>query len=138
MRSDLLFVSLSLLLVLDVVIPAQNRPATEFGGAKITTDASHLKLKPSEWRSLKERKIVTRSLDGGHAKEMAGFGAVIADATPEEFVKAFSSLSVFKRSDTTLACGRFSERPVIEDLAGLELNDKDLYALMRAKVKESD
>jgi hypothetical protein len=138
MRSDLLFLSLSLLFVWEVVSPAQSRNAGGFGGAKLTVDAAHLKLKPSEWRSLYERKTVTRSLAGGHSKEMAGFAAVIADATPEEFVKAFSSLSVFKRSETTFACGRFSARPVIEDLAGVEINDKDLYALMRARAKESD
>ena len=138
MRSDLLFVSLSLLLVWKVVSPAQSHPASEFGGATLTKDAAHLKFKPAEWRSLNERKIVTRSLAGGNAKEMAGFGAVIADATPEGFVKAFSQLSVFKRSETTIACGRFSAHPGAEDLAGLEINDKDLYALMRAKAKESD
>src|SRR5262245_4744501 len=138
MRSDLLFLSLSLLLMWEAVSPAQSRHATEFGGATLKMDVAHLKLKPSEWRSLNERKIVTRSLAGGHSKEMAGFGAVIADATPAEFVKAFGALSVFKRSETTLACGRFSAQPVIEDMAGLEISDKDLYALMRAKVKESD
>jgi hypothetical protein len=122
----------------EVVSPAQSRHGAEFGGATLKMDVAHLKLKPSEWRLLNERKIVTRSLAGGHAKEMAGFGALIADATPEEFVKAFRALSVFKRSETTLACGRFSARPVIEDLAGLEISDKDLYALMRARVKESD
>ena len=138
MRSDFLLIPLSLLLVWEVISPSQSRPASEFGRPPLTIDMDHLKLKPTEWRSLSERKIVTHSLAGGHAKEMAGFGAVIADATPEEFVKAFSALSVFKRSETTLACGRFSAQPVIEDLAGLEISDKDLYALMRARVKQSD
>ncbi|HEY9431081.1 MAG TPA: hypothetical protein VI260_06275 [Blastocatellia bacterium] len=121
-----------------MILP-QGRLASESGGpARGATGAAHLKLKPAEWRSLNERQFVMRSLAGGGAKEMAGFGAVVADATPEEFIKAFSSLSVFKRSETTLACGRFSAQPVIEDLAELEVNDKDLYALMRAKVKESN
>jgi len=139
MRSDSLLLPLALLLVWEGVIPAQSRLAGEFGnGAPLATDAGRLKLKSAEWRALNERQIVARSLTGSHAKEMAGFGAVIADATPEEFVKAFSALSVFKRSENTLACGRFSAQPVIEDLAGLEINDKDLYTLMRSKVKESD
>jgi hypothetical protein len=62
----------------------------------------------------------------------------MADDSPDEFIKAFRSLSVFKNSETTIACGRFSAQPVIEDLAGLEVGDKDLYALMRARVRESD
>jgi hypothetical protein len=139
MRSDSLLLILALLFVWEGLIPAQGRPAREFGdGAPLTTSAAHLKLKSAEWRSLNEKQIVTRALAGSHAKEVAGFAAVVADATPEEFIKAFSALSVFKRSETTLACGRFSAQPVIEDLAGLEINDKDLYSLMRAKVKESD
>jgi len=139
MRTDSLLLALILLLVCESVIPAQGRDATESGGAApVATDAAHLKLKTGEWRSLNERQIVMRSLAGGCAKELAGFGAAIADASPEEFIKAFSSLSVFKRRETTLACGRFSAQPVIEDLAELEVNDKDLYALMRAEVKESN
>jgi hypothetical protein len=137
MRSDALLLTLALLLVCESVIPAQDRPQSG-GASALATDAAHLKLKPAEWRSLNERQIVTRSLAGSHSKEIAGFGAMIADASPEEFIKAFSALSVFKNSETTLACGRFSAQPVIDDLAGLEINDKDLYALMRAKVKESD
>ena len=139
MRSNLLLPILVLSLVCEVVILSQGRLANESGGlAPAAKGAAHLKLKPVEWRSLNERQIVTRSLVGGHAKELAGFGAVVADATPEEFIKAFSALSVFKRSETTLACGRFSAQPVIEDLAELQVSDKDLYALMRAKVKESN
>jgi hypothetical protein len=92
----------------------------------------------AEWRSLNERRIVTRSLPGGNSKEIAGLGALMADASPEEFIKAFSSLSVFKNSETTIACGRFSAQPAIEDLAGLEIGDKYLYALMQARARESD
>jgi hypothetical protein len=139
MRSDLLLLTFVLSLLCEGMILAQGRLASESGGAApVAKGAAHMKLKPAEWRSLNERQIITRSLAGGHAKELAGFGAVVANATPEEFIKAFSALSVFKRSETTLACGRFSAQPVIEDLAELEVNDKDLYALMRAKVKESN
>src|SRR5215475_12745452 len=137
MRSDSLLLALLLLLLCEIVVPAQGRPDSS-GASALANEASHLKLKPAEWRSLNERQIVTRSLAGGHSKEIAGFGAMIADASPEEFIKAFSALSVFKNSETTLACGRLSAQPVIEDLAGLEIGDKDLYALMRSRVKESD
>jgi hypothetical protein len=137
MRSDSLLLTSVLLLVCASVSPAQDRPESVRPSA-LATDADHLKLKPAELRSLNERQIVTRSLPGGNSKEIAGFGALMADASPEEFIKAFSSLSVFKNSETTIACGRFSAQPVIEDLAGLEIGDKDLYALMRARVRESD
>ncbi len=102
MRTDSLLLALILLIVFEGVIPAQGRGAPESGGASaLATEAAHLKLKPAEWRSLDERHIVTRSLAGGQPKEIAGFGAMIADASPEEFVKAFNALSVFKNSETT-------------------------------------
>ncbi len=153
MRINSLFYALSLVFVLESAISAQSRPESGLGSIPITNNAAHLnaahlnaahlnaahlKLKSVDWRLLNEKKIVTRSMAGGNSKELAGFGAVIADATPEEFVKAFSSLTVFKRSETTIACGRFSANPVIEDIESLEISDKDLYALMRSKLKESD
>ena len=137
MRSDSLLLALLLLLLCEIVVPAQGRPDSS-GASALANEASHLKLKPAEWRSLNERQIVTRSLPGGHSKEIAGVGVMMADASPEEFIKAFRSLSVFKNSESTLACGRFSPQPVIEDLAGLEIGDKDLHALMRARVGESE
>ncbi|HKQ73701.1 MAG TPA: hypothetical protein VJ810_08255 [Blastocatellia bacterium] len=138
MRSDSLLLTMLLLFVCASAASAQGRGGAESGVSALVTNAAHLKLKPAEWRSLSERQIVTRALAGGHSKEMAGFGAMIAEASPEEFIKAFSALSVFKSSETTLACGRFGAQPAIEDLAGLEISDKDLYSLMRAKAKESD
>jgi hypothetical protein len=81
MRSDSLLFTLVLLLVWESVIPAQGRGAPESGGSSaLAPDAAHLKFKPAEWRSLNERQIVTRPLAGGHSKEIAGFGAMIADA----------------------------------------------------------
>jgi hypothetical protein len=136
MRSDSLLLTPILLLVCAGAIAAQDR--SPGGASTLATDAAHLKLKPAEWQSLNERQIVTRSVAGGNSKEIAGFGAMIAEASPDDFIKAFSGLSVFKNSETTVACGRFSEQPAIEDLAGLEIGDKDIYALMRARVKESD
>src|SRR5262245_48590983 len=101
MRSDSLLLTPVLLFVCASVIAAQVHPS---GASALANDADHLKLKPAEWRSLNERQIVTRSLSGGNSKEIAGFGAMMADASMEEFVKAFGALSVFKNSETTIAC----------------------------------
>src|SRR5215831_1476277 len=111
MRSDsLLLASIFLLVCASVGLAQGPQPG---GASTLATDAAHLKLKPAEWRSMNEKQIVTRSVAGSNSKEIAGFGAMIADASPEEFIKAFSSLSVFKNSETTIACGRFSAQPVI-------------------------
>lgn len=94
---------------------------------------THLKLTPTELQALHGKQIVTRQIGRTQEKEMAGFGAMVAEAAPQEFFTAFETLLVFAKSETTLACGRFSAQPALADLDALLVNDKDLYALMHAK-----
>ncbi len=104
----------------------------------LAPQVAHLKLRFDDWRILAEHQVVTRELPVSHAKEMAGFGAMLADIAPDEIVAAFRSLNVFKQSSNILACGRFSHQPSFNDLAGLKLKDKDVLELMRAKEGNSD
>jgi hypothetical protein len=77
----------------------------------LAPQVAHLKLRFDDWRTLAEHQVVTRELSGSHAKEMAGFGAMLAETTPDEIVAAFRSLTVFKQSPNILACGRFGQKP---------------------------
>lgn len=106
--------------------------------AALAVEAAHLKLNSADWQALHGKQIVVRAVSRTPDKEMASFGAMIAEASPEEFFKAFNTLSVFSKSDTTIACGRFSTQPALTDLETLPINDKDLYALMHAKANASD
>jgi len=100
--------------------------------------SDHLKLKPAELQLLASGEIIAHDLPGGNAKEMAGYGLMLAEAAPENFVDAFRTLAIFKQSKNVLACGRFDSQPTISDLNGLALKDKDLLEIMRARVKSSD
>jgi hypothetical protein len=104
----------------------------------ISQHAAHLKLKPAELRLLSRGEIVARDVPASDSKEMAGFGAMLVEAEPKEFVEAFRTLSIFKQSKSIIAYGRFGDRPARDDLIRLSFKDKDLLELMRARVNASD
>jgi hypothetical protein len=104
----------------------------------ISPHALHLRLNPAELQLLSKGEVVTRDVPASHSKEMAGFGAMLAEAQPKEFVEAFRTLSVFKQSKSMIAYGRFGDHPALNDLIRLSLKDKDLLELSRARVRASD
>jgi hypothetical protein len=122
------------------VILADGREASTRSGILqlLSTHADHLKLKPAELRSLVAGEVVAHDLPPGNAKEMAGFGLMLAVAVPQNFIDAFRTLEVFKQSKNVLAYGRFSDHPSLSDLNGLTIKDKDLLEIMRARVNASD
>ncbi|HKX29077.1 MAG TPA: hypothetical protein VJ302_15390 [Blastocatellia bacterium] len=104
----------------------------------LSRQAERLKLKSTELQALVKGEIVSRSVPTSHSKEMAGFGAVLVEAEPKDFIGAFRTLAIFKQSKSLIACGRFANPPALADLAGLTVKDKELLELMRARVKDSD
>jgi hypothetical protein len=98
----------------------------------------HLKLKLEDLKVLAEKQVITRGLSSKNSKVMAGFGAVLADATPGAFVEAYKTLDVFRQNQYMLAVGLFGTSPGVKDLEGLTIDDKELYALMQAKSGDSD
>src|SRR5262245_20614093 len=85
----------------------------------IALPATHLKLTAAEMESLASGEVVARDLPASHTKEMAVFGAAVAEAEPKNFIEAFQSLSPFKQSKNVIACGRFEEDLSVKDLDGL-------------------
>jgi hypothetical protein len=131
------FLMLVLLVFSGVVICRSNTNDAEIMQL-ISLHAVHLGLKPAELQLLSRGEIVARDVPASHSKEMAGFGAMLAEAEPREFVEAFRTLSVFKQSKSIIAYGRFGDRPALGDLIRLSFKDKDLLELMRARVSASD
>jgi len=99
---------------------------------------AHLKLKPEHLRALADRQAVARGLSSENDKEMAAVGIVMADATPDAFVESYKTLVTFQQSPYIVASGRFGDKPMLSDLAGLTLDDSDLYALTKSEVKDSE
>ena len=99
---------------------------------------AHLKLKPEQLRALADKQAVARGLSSENEKEMAAVGIVIADASPDAFVESYKTLATFQQSPYIVASGRFGDRPILSDLAGLMIDDSDLYALTKSEVKDSE
>lgn len=73
-------------------------------------------------------EVVVRTLpaDDGH---LAIFAAARVDAGPEALMAWTHAIKAFKESEHVVAVRRFSDPPVLDDLAGLTLDDGDLEAL---------
>ncbi|HYP25789.1 MAG TPA: hypothetical protein VE262_03635 [Blastocatellia bacterium] len=99
---------------------------------------SHLKLKPEEVRALINRQVIVRSLATGNSREVTGFGIVVADATPESFTDSFRNLDYFRNQSSVMGSGKFSPTPSLSDLKDLTIDHKDIMALAKCKVGESD
>ena len=99
---------------------------------------AHIKLKSDDLRQLVARQVIARSLPAKSTRQMGGLSLMLADAAPDAFLESYRSLRAFQQNRYMLGSGRFSSAPVIKDLAGLTIDDKDLYALANCRVNESD
>jgi hypothetical protein len=99
---------------------------------------AHLKLKSDDLRLLVAHQVIARSLPTKNSKQMAGLSLMLADAAPDAFLQSYRSLKAFKQNRYMLAFERFSAVPVLEDLARLTVDDKDLLALANCRPNESD
>jgi len=99
---------------------------------------AHLKLNPEQLSALADKQAVARGLSSENDKEMAAVGIVIADASPDAFVESYKTFATFQQSPYIVASGRFGDKPMLSDLAGLIVDDSDLYALTKSKVKDSE
>jgi len=99
---------------------------------------AHLKLKSQEIKALTERQAIVRAISTDNSREVTGLGIVVADATPESFTDSFKSLEYFKAQPSVLASGKFSSTPKLSDLKDLTIDNKDILALAKCKVGESD
>lgn len=98
----------------------------------------HLKLKAEELKGIADKQVVAHNLPSKNSKVMAGFGAALADGTPGAFIESYKSLELFQRSQYVAEVGQFSDTPTIEDLDKLVIEEKDIYALFKAKAGDSD
>ncbi|HJQ69609.1 MAG TPA: hypothetical protein VKA70_11590 [Blastocatellia bacterium] len=98
----------------------------------------HLKLKADDLRTIAGKQVVTQSLSSKNSKVLAGLAVALADGTPGAFVESYKSLDALHKSPYVLEAGKFGSTPSVEDLARLTIEEKDLYALFKAKPGDSD
>jgi hypothetical protein len=99
---------------------------------------AHLKFKPEQLRALADKQVIAQGLSSDNDKEMAAVGVVLADATPDAFVESYKTLATFQQNPYVVASGRFRDKPMLSDLDGLTLEDRELYALAKSELKDSE
>jgi hypothetical protein len=97
-----------------------------------------LQLSQNDLDDIAGRKVMVRCLSSPNSKEIAGIGVIIADASPEAFIKSYKTLEVFRTSTHVIEYGPFSTTPKSSDLDGLHVDNEDDYALAKAKVGDSE
>jgi hypothetical protein len=80
--------------------------------------------------------VISRTLDVQNSREVATLGIVRIDTSPSRYVERLSDIVTFKRTDGILQIGKFSNTPVGEDIAALNIDDADLKRLRECEVGE--
>jgi hypothetical protein len=111
-------------LALALVVAAGPEPDIEPGVLDVMSHG--LKFSAAELADLERGKIVKHSLDATTPGEIAVVGAVRVNAREEAFVDRVRDVVRFKTGPEMLQIGRFSNPPVIEDLAPLTVDRSDV------------
>jgi len=132
--------SISSLLILFLLLPSTVSLAASSPEPVVAVEpyVAHLKLKPEQLRALADKQAVALGLSSENDKEMAAVGIVVADAMPDAFVQSYKTLATFQQNPYIVASGRFCDKPVLSDLDGLTLEGRDLYALLKPELKDSE
>jgi hypothetical protein len=96
-----------------------------------------LKFSAGELSDIERGKTARHVLPSIAPGEVAVAGGVRVYATKEKFVAAYRDISRFKEGPDVVEIGRFSNPPVLEDLAGLTITHEDLD-LRGCKVADCD
>ena len=94
--------------------------------------APWIEVTREERQKLDGGEAVARTLPGQDG-QIAVFVATRLAATPDALAAWTRTIAAFKRSQFVLAIGRFSEPPVLSDLDGMALDDRDLDELRRCR-----
>jgi hypothetical protein len=99
---------------------------------------AELKLKPVDLSNLDAKLVLVREIATDNAKELSGWGALVAAGSPDAFVKAYPTLKALRSSKHVIAAGRFSEKPTLTDLDGLPIDNSELNNLRTAQPGNSE
>jgi hypothetical protein len=95
-------------------------------------------FQPSVTLSMDDRRQLDRGgpiarIVSSHDREVAVFAAVRVEIDGDRLVAWTRRIEELKKSAYVLAIGRFSDPPVIEDLAGLALDDEELSEIQACR-----
>src|SRR5262245_9771034 len=90
-------------------------------------------LQDDQITAIQQGKAVTKVLSTKTPSEIAVFGAIYINASPDEYLRSVQNLGALRRSSNYLAIRKFSSPPTLADLEGFVLNDDDIKDLKNCK-----
>lgn len=90
-------------------------------------------LQDDQVTAIQHGKAVTKMLATKTPSEIAVFGAIHINASPEEYLKAAQNLDALRKSPNYLGIRRFSSPPKLSDLEGFVLDEDDIKDLQNCK-----
>jgi hypothetical protein len=96
--------------------------------------ASVVKPSPAERKRLLEGSAITKLLDADASKEVAVFGAVWINASPQHYVAVLHDIENFERGDAFKLTRMISTPPALDDFAELQLPANDVADLRKCRV----
>jgi hypothetical protein len=87
----------------------------------------------ADLRALRAGEAVVKSLDTPVRREIAHFGVVYVETSPDRFIERFRDIERFERGPGIPQIGRFGALPAAGDLASLSLPAPDIAALAKCR-----
>ena len=93
-------------------------------------------LTAADWTRLHGGRVVARTLEASHKREVATLGVVRVNITPDYYISQLEDIATFKKSDQVLQVGRFSTPPSLSDVAAMTLDDADIRLLRSCRLND--
>ena len=90
-------------------------------------------LQDDQITAIQNGKAVTKTLSTKTPAEVAVFGAIYINASPEEYLKAAENVDALRKSPNYLGVRKFSSPPQLSDLEGFVLDEQDIKDLKNCK-----
>jgi hypothetical protein len=97
-----------------------------------------LALTPPELASLETGQTIAKLPRTPEARELAAFAITRTDIPADFLVGQVRDIVNFKTGENVLQIGKFSNPPLLADLAGLTLDDADIDAIRRCRLNSCD
>src|SRR5262249_33500827 len=90
-------------------------------------------LQDDQIAAIQQGKAVTKVLSTKTPEEVAVFGAIYINASPEDYLKAAQNVEALRKSPNYLGVRKFSSPPQLSDLEGFTLDEDDIKDLKNCK-----
>jgi hypothetical protein len=98
----------------------------------------YLAFSDADIAALDKGELVTKLPKVSDQREVAAFAAVRVNARPDQLATQFRDIVRWKKGESVPEIGKFSDTPLITDLAGLNIEPDDIKVLKKCKPGSCD